>query len=626
MKTFSSIFGFTRAFRRSDDAVGTGAIAVHHALRRVASLLCLGVAFNAQAAPTQTQTFDLRPGWNAIYLEVQPAANTPTEVFNGVPLESVWTLRTPTFSVQFIQNPGEPISSNAEWLRFIPTNRVESFQNTLFRIAPHQAYLVKVTGAAPVTLRVTGQPLLRPLTWKPDAYVLTGLPVDTAAPPSFASFFRGSKAHYDSAVRRLQTIYRLNAGGDWTPVDPDDRTAAGEAFWVFTRGSSEYQGPFSTRVLAGDGLEFGSNVPRLGLTLANLTSSNLNLTLRDIVAPGANLLSYSSLNVTNGMEYLPLPTPFSVSLAPGDSTVLFLTIRRQAMAGPNYETVLEATDGAGTHFLVPVTAAKVLGAAEAKLFNDGGGRGIGLLSAAVGKLSPPQEAQSHAGLWSGTITVNAVSEAHAADPNTPTPVAKEFNLRVLLHVDTNGVARLLKEVIQMSAQGRFTNDANGNRVKAEADRFVLVTDFSKLGQFKGVALRDGVGQGRRLCSVGFDFAASNTNNFVVLNGSFAVGQTVSGRLNVPSTQPTNPFLHRFHPDHDNLAADFKQFKEEAYPVTRAVQFEFRPAPADSKTVDYGYNEIAGIYRETLSGLHRRDLKVSGTFQLNRLTTVGVLNQ
>lgn len=594
-----------------------------HAL--IAALWLVGAA-SVLALPTQTQTFNLHPGWNAIFLEVQPEANTPGEVFRGVTFESIWMLKTPTFSVEFIQNPGEPVFSNAEWLRFIPTNRVESFQNTLFRIAAHQAYVVKVIDPAPLTLRITGQPVLRPITWKPDAHVLTGLPVESTAPPTFATFFRGSKAHYDPVLRRLQTIYRLNAAGDWAPVDPDDRSAQGEAYWVFTKGASDYQGPFSVRVLSGDGLEFGSNVPRLSLTLANVTAGHLNLTVRDIVAPTANLLSYSSLNLTNGYEFVALPSPYVVSVPPTDSAILPLSVRRQSIVGPNYETVLEVTDNAGTHFLIPVTASKVLGAAEAILLNDAGGRSVALLSASPTKLSPPQEAQSHAGLWSGTVTVNAVSEAHAADANTPTPVAKEFNLRVLLHVDTNGVTRLLKEVIQMAAEGRSTNDANGFSAKAEADRFVLVTDFTKLAQFKGVALRDGVSQGRRLCSVGFDFAASNTDNFAVLSGSFAVGQTVSAKLNVPSTLPTNPFLHRFHPDHDNLAADFKQFKEEAYPVARTVQFEFSPAPNDSKSVEYGYSQISGVYRETLSGLHRRDLKVSGTFQLSRLTTVGVLNQ
>jgi hypothetical protein len=181
-------------------------------------------------------------------------------------------------------------------------------------------------------------------------------------------------------------------------------------------------------------------------------------------------------------------------------------------------------------------------------------------------------------------------------------------------------------VIQMAYEGAYAPNERGNLVKAEPDRIVLVTDFSKLAMFQGVTMRDGQSQGRRISSIGFDFASDPAENFVPMTGLFGMGQSIEGVLRVPAQHPTNPFLHRYHPDHDNLAADFREYKEEAYAVARTVALEFLPPPNSNKAVDYGYNLMAGNYRETLSGLHRRDLKVSGTFELRRLTTVGVLNE
>lgn len=51
----------------------------------------LGAAGPAGAAHEVTQTIELQPGWNSIFLEVQPASNDTVSVFNGLPISSVWT-------------------------------------------------------------------------------------------------------------------------------------------------------------------------------------------------------------------------------------------------------------------------------------------------------------------------------------------------------------------------------------------------------------------------------------------------------------------------------------------------------------------------------------------------------
>ena len=57
-----------------------------------AALLALAGTAVATAAPPQfTQTFELQPGWNAVFLEVRPEPNDAASVFGGLPLASAWS-------------------------------------------------------------------------------------------------------------------------------------------------------------------------------------------------------------------------------------------------------------------------------------------------------------------------------------------------------------------------------------------------------------------------------------------------------------------------------------------------------------------------------------------------------
>ena len=96
---------------------------------------------------------------------------------------------------------------------------------------------------------------------------------------------------------------------------------------------------------------------------------------------------------------------------------------------------------------------------------------------------------------------------------------------------------------------------------------------------------------------------------------------------VPATHPRNPFSHKYHPDHDNLDPRFKDFKKEAFDVTRTFEFEFHdPDPTTNvRAPDYGYARLGGIFRETVTGLHREAIHVVGTFSRKRVTEIAELN-
>jgi len=581
----------------------------------------------ARAAFTMNQSFNLRAGWNAIWLEVEPVNQDINVVFQGIPVESVWTFASVVSSVDFIQDPAEPVWNRDRWLVHVPTNQVASLNNNLFKVNGNRAYLVKVSG--PATLNISGEPKLRFPAWAPDAYNFRGFPVDPNALPTFASFFRFSPAHYNIAQQRLQKIYQLNDAGQWTLVNQFDRMKHGEAYWVYTSGASEFIAPLGIAVDSGggNGLEFSSAVTESTLLLQNIGTIIRTATVTDI-GPGGSL-SYQ-LNTTPP-SWGTLPRPFTQTLGANGSYNLLLGANFAGISSTTlYETIVRVTDGQGTMYNIPVN--------------------IGRTPVGTSGTAAQREAAGLAGLWIGTATLNAVSEVHSGSlvtniatnlvtgaitrevtrlgaGNTPTPTRSEFSLRLLLHVDTNGTVRLLKDVVQMWQEATYNFDELGRRVQQTPGRYVLLTDERLIPQYKGAALRDGEMVGRRLSTADFPFPSTPANNFLPLTGTFAINNTVSGSYTMGANDAVNPFKHKFHPDHDNLDATFTSFRGEAYDYSRSFQLLIAPANTIGlASSDYGYSSLSGVYSETVRGLHRTDIVARGTFQLRRVISTPVLNQ
>jgi hypothetical protein len=208
-------------------------------------------------------------------------------------------------------------------------------------------------------------------------------------------------------------------------------------------------------------------------------------------------------------------------------------------------------------------------------------------------------------------------------------VSQPFSLRLLLHVDNNGVTRLLKEAIQMFAEGTFTPGAGGVGDLTAPGRYVLLTDDTLIPKFVGAHVVDGQSAGQRVSTADFDFPSTTAENYLTMTGSFAFDSLVTTTITLSANHPTNPFRHKFHPDHDNLAADYQSVapRPEVYEIIRQVQLKPTSVDPTGKTVpNYGDNVIAGTYREVVSGLHRVNIVTEGTFSLQRISHVGVLNQ
>jgi hypothetical protein len=130
--------------------------------------------------------------------------------------------------------------------------------------------------------------------------------------------------------------------------------------------------------------------------------------------------------------------------------------------------------------------------------------------------------------------------------------------------------------------------------------------------------------------VDYDFSGGSSN-VLAMTGGFGIGNTARATLVLEPDAATNPFKHKYHPDHDNLDATFANFKAEAYRITRQVELQFTAQPPSalesaSAAIEYGYSVLGGVYRETVSGLHRSNIVTSGTFRLTRVNNSPVLNQ
>ena len=108
-----------------------------------------------------------------------------------------------------------------------------------------------------------------------------------------------------------------------------------------------------------------------------------------------------------------------------------------------------------------------------------------------------------------------------------------------------------------------------------------------------------------------------------MDGSLIPGSKVSVSLGLDPRSPVNPFLHKYHPDHDNLTPDFKVYREEAYGLTREISIDV------NKDQDGGGRNGAeimkGVYSEVIRGLHRNAIRVEGPVEFLRVSDIGVLN-
>ena len=564
-------------------------------------LLIFGFALHLSltaSARQVTQVFTLQPGWNSVWLEVDPTDRQPAEVFKHLPVVSVWTWSERVSATDFIQNPATAGWNRNQWLGWFPPESPESVLGNLHAVLPARAYLVRLAGTSAVTWSVTGSVVGTPTTWAANQYNLRGLPADTDSPVSFGDFFRHSPAHRNLSSPTRPAFYRLLPDGHWVAVAADESIRRGEAYWIYTEGASDYPAPFEIQASTGKGVHFPDRAYRATLTVANHTAAPRALSFRAVGENNQSVQVESFPRPGATLERSPL-SGHSVTLPAGGQQTVRLYLDRTKHPSGHTEFLFSVTDHQGViqHLGVTSDGAGLLGAVETEVY-------------------------PLAGLWVGTALVNAVGEVHGTNVAPPTATITPFPVRLLMHVDNDGAVRLLRSVTFATLPPVYTNvpTSTNSSVVLGSGTNVLVSDPHLLHQYQSRYGRN-ASLVRRFTAVQFDDAANPAGT--PLSGSFATNGVLTGRISIPSGYATNPYFHRFHPDHDNLDPDYAKVVTEDFAIERELVFDF--TPIGSGVPGFGVDGLDGTYRESVSGLHKVPLLVSGTFTLQRLTSTGVLN-
>ncbi len=134
----------------------------------------------------------------------------------------------------------------------------------LFLLKCGQTYLIQAKEN--FTLTLVGRPLWVEQKWKQDAYNMVGMYVDPDNPPSLQDWFEGSSAHQPLDVMQFDE----NAGR-WLKVEDPSQTPiqAAKPYWVYCKGSSDYQGPVSADLNGARTINISSTLGEDSFTIDN---------------------------------------------------------------------------------------------------------------------------------------------------------------------------------------------------------------------------------------------------------------------------------------------------------------------------------------------------------------------
>lgn len=299
-----------------------------------------------------TRTYQLEQGWNAIYLDLDPADDGMEAVFGGGIVDVVARYFVPSTPVRFIENSMEQPWNMPGWSVWYSSQREESFLSTLHAAHGGAAYLVHAVKAG--ALQVKGSVFSRPLEWAVDAYNLTGFPVEVAG-LTFAQYFAGSENRVGSKVYRLKK-------GSWEKISNLATTSIrpGEACWVYCDGNTNYTGPLEVSIGAMTGVNLNDRSSAVVFDLRNRSNAPFSLTVGLEVNEGLPLYR-REIEISQLKAESRLLTPAALvvgNLTPGEVLPFRLELRRELLSAGTGTTVrsaiLKFTSSTGVVMRVPV--------------------------------------------------------------------------------------------------------------------------------------------------------------------------------------------------------------------------------------------------------------------------------
>ncbi|MFM8335287.1 MAG: hypothetical protein ACKODK_06975, partial [Opitutaceae bacterium] len=399
-------------------------------------------------------------------------------------------------------------------------------------------------------------------------------------------------------------------------------------------------GTISSFIITNSGAGYGATTPTV--TVVPTITGNIPLKVRGGLDAEGNEFTYSNLTVGS--------SAYTVTLPAGQSTDVVLVVDRVAMGGTPgqlFAGLLRVTDSLGqTSMDLPVSAvasdlnglwsgvavisdvSQIEGSSavvpvratasavasggkvtEISLNNSGlfyttvpavtisGGNGSGATASVVvlpnGRLQQLTLTNGGSGYTSNpTVTI-------APPTGRPGQVPASFNVPLLLHRDSTGITRIIQQVF----------------VASQTSGILLATG-EKL-------LPAGVKPSGRMSVASLPVGTIRT----ATSGSIGRSGSSVFEIMLDYDSDSNPFVHRFHPDHDNLDARFETklpAGRESLTVKRTVTLEFLPSVAGVSDLSWGSTMLGGTYTEVVEGLRPVPITISGSFVINRVTDAASL--
>ena len=635
-------------------------------LAGLAAVLALGAGPGLQAQWI-TQANQLKAGWNSVYLHVDASYTNANSLLLANPsIEEVWMWTAELPPGLTLATPPGPIPSS-QWVKWVRSDLPNS---TLQALPGNAALLVKVAnGAAPFAWNVKGRPVPPNYRWTLSGLNLVGFP--TAAPaPFFDAFLRPDAQALDWG--QSAEIFRYQGGvlGSTNPIQVSALLQRNvpvvreQAYWIragepTNQIYNHYFGPFQITGVDAGGLRFGDSQGQARIYLKNLSETNLTVTLEEIrseappTGPIPALLpvmvrgSLVTSNLTFGYSSL-TNGPSSWTLAPfgqpGSEAEIVLGVDRSQMSaasGLTFAGVLRFTDSFGltrveigaaattsslaglwvgdalvdqvSQYLKPYVKSTNVAQFHQKLNDLGLTVGGSSIPVAVGPDGHRYEWDANSGrilVFGGPENSKGQYLPAGATILAPAYVAQPFPLRLIVHNDGVG-----SKLMQRAYLGR---DRSSNVVVATRQAALDPSDLASARRISAVHL-----------------PASDVSGPWACAGTMQSGDSLITTVTLGySDQASNPFLHTYHPDHDNIDNRDDTFQtqlssgKESFDIRRVLRLTFRPPGLDFDSRSRGGTRLSGEYDETVSIMANntvlKQFNVLGTFGLTRITDTATL--
>ena len=619
-------------------------------------------------AQWQTQSITLESGWNPVYLNVDASHSDISDLVGNIPIEAIWLWSPSANEAQYVLSPDAPSETKSRWIEW--RNTLGDATSQLKSLVGNAAYLIKLKdGEATTTFNVKGKVIPPNYYWTTSGLNFVGFPVNPSQSWNLESYFLKGSFSFSS------TTFFNYTSGNLGPNNPaqvfglrSTPLIRGRAYWVKPGSDfNQYYGPVRIQMQNIDGLDFGENVQTTRFRVRNMTSSNITIRLSSKASETSPLSNILEEDIQGALM-------IRTALDPDTQTYNF-----EACPCENVEIILapKGNDGQDAEVVVGLNRSLLKGqpgAVHSGIFvvEDN-------LEQSTINLPIHAVKQSFEGLWVGDAIVHGVSRATQESTEA---VSSEYPLRFILHqknipitttqaapegtaktvtISPTNTALNVGETIKFSNGTALTLTAQtsingttivGDVIGANGISSGLSGNVSRVQLMQRVyigLLPGGVPALANQESLLDSTTLEDANRISTIHLPFSeenLTWPISGELSQAGTMSTvvtvehddhiaNPFLHTYHPDHDNLNADFDTNLNrgfESFAIQREFTFNSVPSAGGFNGMVSMGNTISGTFQEimTLKGKvtetapNQNKYTLSGVFKFVRISPLSTL--